>query len=281
MNKKRIFSLAVAGTMAFSLLTACGKSPAADSPAASGDGAARTTFTVGFDAEFPPYGYQDEKGEYIGFDLDLAQEVCTRNGWELIKKPIEWASKDLELTSGGIDCIWNGFTMNGREDAYTWSKPYIDNSQVFVSLSTAGINDFAALSQKNIAVQADSSALAALNDEESAENIALRDSFANLQEVPDYNTAFTNLESGAVDAIAMDIGVAHYQLSQRGTDKFKILEQPLASEQYAIGFVLGNEILRDQVQGALDEMVKDGGFQTIVDHWSELGLSADSVILGK
>ena len=86
------------------------------------------TFTVGFDAEFPPYGYRDENGEYVGFDLELAEEVCNRQGWELVKQPIDWDSKDMELDSGAIDCIWNGFTMNGREDEYTWSEPYIDNS---------------------------------------------------------------------------------------------------------------------------------------------------------
>ena len=77
----------------------------------------RTTLTVGFDAGFPPYGYMDDNGGYVGFDLDLAQEVCNRNGWELIKRPIDWAAKDMELSSGAIDCIWNGFTINGREDA--------------------------------------------------------------------------------------------------------------------------------------------------------------------
>ena len=102
----------------------------------------RTTFTVGFDAEFPPYGYMDENGEYTGFDLDLAAEVCARNGWELVKQPIDWDSKDMELSSGSIDCIWNGFTMNGREDAYTWSVAYVDNSQVFVVKTDAGITSF-------------------------------------------------------------------------------------------------------------------------------------------
>jgi ABC-type amino acid transport substrate-binding protein len=85
-------------------------------------------FVVGFDAEFPPYGYKDDSGEYVGFDLDLAQEVCNRRGWTLKKQPIEWNSKDMELQTGAIDCIWNGFTMNGREDKYTWSTPYVDNS---------------------------------------------------------------------------------------------------------------------------------------------------------
>ena len=98
------------------------------------------TFTVGFDASFPPYGYQ-ENGEYVGFDLDLAQEVCDRNGWELVKTPIDWDAKNIELNGGSIDCIWNGFTMNGKEDAYTWTEPYIDNSQVFVVASASGVQN--------------------------------------------------------------------------------------------------------------------------------------------
>ena len=87
---------------------------------------------VGFDAEFPPYGFSDGKGGYQGFDLDLAQEVCNRNNWTLVKQPIDWDAKDAELNSGTIDCIWNGFTINGRENDYTWSEPYIDNKQVVV-----------------------------------------------------------------------------------------------------------------------------------------------------
>lgn len=134
---KTVIVLLLAAAMCFGLLSGCGTKTATEStvpsasPAASAP-AARTTFTVGFDASFPPYGYTDDNGEYVGFDLDLAAEVCKRNGWELIKKPIDWDSKDMELNSGTIDCIWNGFTINGREKDYEWTKPYVDNSQVIV-----------------------------------------------------------------------------------------------------------------------------------------------------
>ena len=100
----------------------------------------KKTFTVGFDAEYPPYGYMDENGEYTGFDLELAEAVCKLEGWELVKKPLNWDSKDMELNSGSIDCIWNGFTMNGREDDYTFSTPYVDNSQVIVVAEKSGID---------------------------------------------------------------------------------------------------------------------------------------------
>lgn len=238
------------------------------------------TFTVGFDAEFPPYGYRDESGEYVGFDLDLAAEVCTRNGWELVKQPIDWDAKDMELSSGAIDCIWNGFTMNGREDSYTWSAPYVDNSQVFVVAADSGIGSKADLAGKVVAVQKDSSALAALNDEETPENTKLRDSFTQLIEYADYNTAFMDLEQGAVEAVAIDIGVAQYQIESREEGAFVMLpgeENLLAVEQYAVGFVLGNEALRDQVQASLDEMASDGTFAEIAAKW---GLE-DSVCLGK
>lgn len=226
-----------------------------------------TTFIVGFDAEFPPYGYKDDNGEYVGFDLDLAAEVCKRRGWTLVKQPIDWNSKDMELNSGSIDCIWNGFTMNGREDDYTWSVPYIDNSQVVIVNKDSGIAKLTDLTGKIVAVQADSSALAAFTGEDAAEeNVTLYESFADLQQVADYNSAFMNLESGMVDAICMDIGVAKYQVESRG-DSFVILEEQVSSEAYGIGFKLGNTELRDMVEETLQEMEQDGTFDSIAETW--------------
>ncbi len=236
------------------------------------------TFTVGFDAEFPPYGYKDESGEYVGFDLDLAKEVCDRRGWILKKQPIDWNSKDMELKTGAIDCIWNGFTMNGREDKYTWSTPYVDNSQVVVVKKDSEIKDISSLSGKIVAVQADSSALAALTGEDATEkNKALANSFTELQQVGDYNSAFLNLESGAIDAICMDIGVANYEIKSRG-NLFIILDEHISSEEYGIGFLLGNTETRDEVQETLLEMLGDGTFIKIAEKWgleSSICLSAE------
>lgn len=227
----------------------------------------REKFILGFDADFPPYGYKDDNGEYVGFDLSLAEEVCKRNGWELIKQPVDWDSKDMELNTGTIDCIWNGFTMNGREGDYTWSSPYIDNSQVVVVKSSSGIESLDELKGKVVVVQTDSSALAAFTGENAEkENVELCKEFKELQQVSDYNNAFMNLESGAVDAICMDIGVAKYQLESRGSS-FKMLDEYIATEQYAIGFKKGNTELRDEVQDTLIEMVKDGTFQKISEEW--------------
>ena len=212
------------------------------------------TFTVGFDAS-PPYGYQ-ENGEYVGFDLDLAQEVCDRNGWEIVKTPIDWDAKNIELNGGSIDCIWNGFTMNGREDDYTWTPAYINNTQVFAVNKNSGIKKAADLAGKNVLVQADSSALAALQDEENTDIKALADSFGSLTQVPDYESALMELEAGSADAVAMDEGVALTKQAQN--DNIVILDDVISQEQYGIAFKKGNDELRDQVWSTLLEMEKDG-----------------------
>lgn len=287
---KKMIALLLAMLLCLSLLTACGskeaeepaaEEPAAEAPAAeepAAEGGERTTFTVGFDAEYAPYGYMGDDGEYTGFDLEMAEAVCEIYGWELVKKPINWDSKDMELTSGAIDCIWNGFTVTGRENDYTWTEPYVDNSIVWVVKSDSGIETAADLAGKVVVTQSGSSAYTALTaEEDNDENLALAASFAELQSVADYNTAFANLDSGLVDAIAVDIGIAQYQLDSRADDSLKMLDEPLSTEQYAIGFKLGNTELRDQVQEGLNQLVENGTFMELAEKY-EL---ADMVCIGK
>ena len=230
------------------------------------------TFIVGFDAEFPPYGFKDDSGNYTGFDLDLAKEVCERNNWTFKAQPIDWDAKDAELESGSIDCIWNGFTIDGRENDYLWSDPYFDNKQVFVVKADSGISSIDDLAGKTVETQKDSSALAALQ----GDNKTIADTFATLTEVADYNTAFMDLESGACDAVAMDIGVAEYDIKNKnGTDTFSILDQYITTEKYGVGFKKGNTDLKDQVQATLDEMFEDG---TVLKIAQEYGISEDALI---
>ena len=222
------------------------------------------TLVVGFDAEYPPFGYMNDEGEYVGFDLDLAEKVCENLGWELVKTPINWDSKDTELNSGNIDCIWNGFTINGREDDYTWSEAYLNNEQVTVVKADSGIETLEDLAGKNVVVQTASAALDALNSDD---NKDLTASFASLTENPDYNTAFMNIDSGAADAVAVDIGVAKYQLAQREEGKYVILDEPIQSEQYGIGFKKGNEELRDTVWAEILKLYEAGEVEKLAEEY--------------
>ena len=284
--KKRFVSAALAAVMALSI-TACGSSnsaaetTAADTEAAESQAEETTaeeakttdggTLIVGFDQDFPPMGFVGDDGEYTGFDLELAQEVAKRLGLEYKAQPIAWDSKDMELESGNIDCIWNGFTMTGREDDYTWTEPYMANQQVFVVANDSDINSQADLAGKIVEVQADSSAEAALK-----EAPELTATFKELLTTADYNTAFMDLEQGAVDAIAMDVIVAGYQIQQRNAD-FKILDDSLSEEEYGVGFKKGNTELRDKVQSTLEEMAEDGTLQEVSEKW----FSKDVTTIGK
>ena len=277
MMKKRLLSAVMASAMVLSL-AACGgaktettaaettaekkeETTTADTTAAETAEAAGGTLIVGFDQDFPPMGFVGDNGEYTGFDLDLAKEVASRLGLEYKAQPVAWDSKDMELESGNIDCIWNGFTITGREDDYTWTTPYMANKQVFVVANDSDIKSQADLAGKVVEVQADSSAEAALK-----ENQDLANTFGQLLTTPDYNTAFMDLEQGAVDAVAMDVIVAGYQIKQRNAD-FKILDDSLSEDEYGVGFKKGNTELRDKVQGALEEMAADGTLAKISDEW--------------
>ena len=238
---------------------ASSKESASDKAAIDADG----VFTVGFHQDFPPMGFVDDNGEFTGFDLELAAEVAKRLGMEIKYQPIAWDAKEMEIESGNIDVIWNGFTTNGRENDYTWSKPYMENKQVFVVSKDSGITKVEDLKGKRVEVQVDSSGEKAL-----AENKELSDSFAELITTADYNTAFQDLEMGATDAVAMDIIVAGYQLKKRGDGKYIILEdEPISKEEYGIGFKKGNTALRDAVDKTLVEMAADGTLKSVSEKW--------------
>ncbi len=292
---KKIVAIMLAGILCAGVLTGCGgstgaaktedsKEEAVESTESTegAEGAATTesaeegrVFTVGFDAEYPPYGFKDETtGDYTGFDLELAEEVCARRGWTLKKQPIDWDAKDMEINSGAIDCLWNGMTYTGRENDYTWSEPYVDNSIVIAVNADSDIQTKEDLAGKMVVAQAASSADTALNDMPE-----LKDTFAGYETIKDYNDAFMQMSAGVYDAIAVDIGVAQYQLAAN-EGKYRILEEPISTEQYAIAFAKGNTELRDQVQETLNEMAADGTVEKIVANYAVYHLP-EMLIIGK
>ena len=261
---KRIIALLLAAAMLVSL-TACG------GEASSSE---KRVFKHGFDLDYPPYSYINEDGTMGGFDVELAQAVCDHLGWEYQAVPFNWDAKDAELNAGSCDCIWSGFTMNGREDDYTWSKPYSDNTQMIMVKSDSGIETLADLAGKTVGVQTATSAYDLLNDEEGQAELCK--TFASLEVYETYTIAFNDLKAGAIDAIAIDVTSGQYLMS--GSEEYKFLDEMLGSEQYAIGFRKEDTELRDTINKALDDLVADGTYAKIGEKYPEI---KDFLCLGK
>ena len=257
---KKFLAMALAAVMVLALAACGSKNDTADDTGDAQDaqGGETQKLIVGFDAEFPPFGFIAADGSYDGFDLAMAKELCARLGWEYEAVAIDWNSKDAELSSGTINCIWNGFTYTGRENDYTFSDPYVDNSIVMVVMA-----------------QAASSAVDAIN-----ENEDFKASLKEVVELGDYNMGFMDLAQGTVDAVAADLGVAQYQIANNDGD-YVILDEPLSTEQYAIGFLKGNTELRDAVNAELLKMAEDGTMLEIAQKYVDQGLVLDSLCLIK
>ena len=259
MKLSKVIAACLTSVMLLMPLTSCGSS-------------AQKKFVVGFDSEFPPMGFVEKDGSYAGFDLDLAKEVAKRLDMEFVAQPIAWDSKDQELKSGNISCIWNGFTITEeRKDAYEWSDPYMKNQQVVVVKNDSSVKALADLAGLKVCVQKDSSGLAALEGKPE-----LTATFSELVQVDSYLNALMELESGSVDAIVMDEIVARYEIQTSGKP-FAVLDEAVASEEYGVGFLKGNTALRDEVQKTLEDMAADGKMAQISSKW----FGTDVTIIGK
>lgn len=255
-------------------LAGCGGSKTEQKPADSE--VSLDTLIVGFDAAYPPYGFVADDGSYTGFDLDLAQAVCEMEGWEFKAEPIDWDAKDALLGAGTINCIWNGFTIEGREDEYSFTEPYMINAQVVVTKKDAGIAALADLKDKIVLTQKGSAALEVLQGDK--KDVA--DTFKELQTIADYNNAFMQLESGAVDAVACDLSIAAFQMAAK-PDAFTQLEETLSEEHYGVGFLLGDEgaALADKITEDLRKLNDEGKVKELCEKYAEQGMAYENWVL--
>lgn len=220
-------------------------------------------FILGLDATFEPMGYTNENDEIVGFDIDVAEEVCARMGVELVKEPIDWDTKEQDLAVGRIDCIWNGMSINpSREEQMNLSEPYMKNEMVFVVPASSDVAAMGDLAGKNIAVQNGSSAQDILE----ASELCTSDNPVTVTAMATNVEALQQLELGLVDAVFLDSVVANYQITSAGKD-YKVLPDGLEEEEYAIGFRKEDQALRNEVQKILGEMKADGKLGEISTKW--------------
>ena len=276
MNRRQ-FLAALAASPAFGLV-ACGGGSGSDAPASEGEDPYGPGFTFkhGFDRDFPPYSFIGEDGSTTGFDVECAQAVCEVNEWTYEPVPFDWTAKDAELNAGSCDCIWSGFTkMADNADAYLWSEPYSNNSQMIMVKADSGIATLADLAGKKVGVQSGTSAQIMLEDEEEGQ-AELAATFASLEVYDTYTTAFNDLKAGGIDAIAIDITNGSYLKGD--DDSIVFLDEVLSEEIYAIAFRLGEDDLLAKVWDALMKLVDDGTFDEIGQRYPAI---YDSLILGK
>ena len=282
--KKLTFALAIAAALSLAVCALIGcssrsntdSSTSAEAQNASTASASAKALVIGFDPEYPPYGFIANDGSYTGFDIDLAAAAAEANGWSFEAKPIDWDERDAELESGNINCIWNGFTMEGREGMYAFSEPYMINEQVIVVKAHGGITTLDDLAGKKVVTQTSSAALEVLDDAK-ADLASTFDGGAPLT-ASDYNEAFLQLDSNVADAVACDLSFAAYQISQSG-DKYFMLEEPLSTEHYAVGFKLGDEATAKVVTNTLKVLYEEGIVEDLCKKYEDYGVSFTNWVL--
>lgn len=249
MMKKTALITLVLGMM-LSILAGC-----------SGSSKDDNKLTIGIDDKFAPMGFRDESNEIVGFDIDLARAAAEKMGMEVEFQPIDWKAKESELSSGRIDLIWNGYTITEeRKGKVLFTKPYLENAQVVVTLADSDIKQISDLAGKVVGLQALSSAADAL------ESNPIKSDIKTISEFSDNVLALSDLKTKRLDAVVIDEVVVRYYMSKdEGT--FKLLDESLAPEQYGIGVKKGNEELLNKLQKALDEMNADGTAAQISETW--------------
>lgn len=260
---KKILAIVLAAMMLCFCLAGCAGGNG-DNSNADGNNAdnKKKDFVLGLDDSFPPMGYKDENNDIVGFDIDLAKEVCDRLGYNLKPQPIDWNAKEVELNNGTIDCIWNGMSINDeRKQNMSLSIPYMKNTQAVVVLADSDIKTLADLKGKLVGAQAGSTAMDAIDA-----NPDVKASFGELQELKDNMMAIQELKNGTLDAVVADEILINYYTSS-DSSAYRLLDENLGEEEYAIGFKKDNTELTEAVNGALKEIVADGTFAKISEKW--------------
>lgn len=273
---KKILSTLLACMMAATLFTGCSSgepqqdtsgSNSSSSVSNEGNGDHTGSMTieegkliVGVDDSFAPMGFRDENNEIVGFDIDLANAVGEKMGLEVVIQPIDWSAKILELQGGKVDVLWNGFTITEeRKQEVAFTDPYLANNQVIITTVDSDITDRNGLEGKEVGIQAESSAIDALQQDPVAEKIA------NLHEYADNALAISDLKIGRVDAVVTDEVLANYYASQDRS--LKVLSDSFMEEEYGVGVKKENTALLEALQKALDEVISDGTGTEISNKW--------------
>ena len=272
MNIKKVFTFALAGALSISMLAGCGSSSNESTTSESKEDTSLTDvqaaghFTLGLDADFAPMGFTDDNGEIVGFDIDLAKAVGEKMGVDVEVKPIDWDSKDMELSSGKIDVIWNGFSITDeRRQEVLFSNPYLSTKQSIVVKKGSDITKKADLAGKKIALQDGSTSEDALKADTATYESVGDDNISRFKE---NSQVLMEVDSGRADAAVIDeVFVRYYLQKENLLDKYTVLEEGVDEEDYGVGGRKGDYALMEAINKALDECKADGTTSEISQKW--------------
>lgn len=262
MKMKKLMIAGVLALGACGMLTGCGGGDKAASSAAKAASGKPAKIVAGMDDTFAPMGFRDDSGKIVGFDIDMAEAVSKEIGVPIEFKPIDWASKETELNSGRIDCIWNGFTKTPeRTKKLAFTKPYMDNIQVYAVLNDSAVKTPEDLKGKKISIQEASTAETALNRDEN-----FKKSFSEIKAYPDLTACFMDLESGRCDAVLADSVLIEYYMTKK-PGQFKELEGVVSKDTFSIGIKKDNQALVDLLNDGIAKVVASGEAKKISEKW--------------
>ena len=223
--------------------------------------------------EYEPMNYTDSSGKLVGFDTEFAQDVCAKLGLTPDFVLINWNSKENELNSKSIDCIWNGLTVTAdRQRDMSFTESYLRNQQVVVvqSANASQYTDLSSLSDKSLVAEQGSAG-------EMDIQAALPD--ANYTPVDTQANALMEVKAGTADAAVIDLTMAN-SMTGPGTDYADlsvVSGVQMQPEEYAVGFRL-NSTAVDRVNAVMTELMNDGTLAALAQKYNltDLLIAPDS-----
>ena len=225
---------------------------------------------IGIDDDFAPMGFRDEKGELVGFDVDLAKEAIKRMGVKAEFKSIVWKDKESEIISGNVDMIWNGLDITDERKAYMiFSKPYMEDRQIILVREDSNLEIH---SEYDIEGKVVGTQISSTSDDYINGNAELRNSLKEYKVYEKFNETVEALKNKEIDVVVCDELVARYEMNN-SPNEFKIINVKVGEiAKTGIGFAKNNTELRDKVQKVFDEMIKDGTARKISQKWFQADL---------
>ena len=267
---KKIIALVMALLMIGVVFVGCGSDDTTDTATADNASSASELdqikangkLVIGYTV-YKPMNYTDDNGEFVGFDTEYAKLVCDELGVTAEFVEINWDTKEVDLNSGAIDCIWNGFTITPeREEQLDFTKPYLRNKQVVVirKADADKYKDTAALASANLTAEKASAGESAIQADENLKTAAYVESDVQ-------TSALMAVKAMTADACVVDYTVA-YAMAGKGdyADLMVIEGLDLAVEEYGIGFRTGSDLV-SKVNDITAELIADGTLEEIAEKY--------------